>query len=152
MMKPASATERIRAVRGATTLPEDTSETMAIEVSKMLETLVKRNAIAPDDIVSVFFTVTEDLHSISPARIARRVLPWKGVALFSAVEPRIENQPEKAVRVLIQFYTSKTPDDLTHIYLNEARHLRPDRQSQGAASAPLGSTNVLFDNSATMLE
>jgi chorismate mutase len=145
-----SSMPRIRAVRGATTLPEDTAETMHIEVAKLLESLVKQNSIPPEDIVSVFFTLTEDLHSISPAKIARRVLPWKDVALFSAVEPKIENQPEKAIRVLIQFYTATPTSGLQHVYLNEARHLRPDRAvGAGMTPGPLGSANVVFEDAST---
>ena len=118
---------RLHALRGATTLPEDTAEAMDIEVSRLLEAMVSQNHIKPSDIVSVFFTLTADLHSISPAKIARRTLQWQDVALFSALEPDIEGQPSKAVRVMIHFYSSKTQAQLNHVYLNEARHLRPDR-------------------------
>jgi chorismate mutase len=118
---------RLLALRGATTLPEDTAEAMDIEVRRLLEALVSQNHVQPEDIVSVFFSLTPDLHSISPAKVARRALPWEHVALFSAVEPDIHGQPAKAVRVLIQFYSTKTPKDVKHVYLNEARHLRPDR-------------------------
>jgi chorismate mutase len=148
MMVTSNASQpRIRAVRGATTLPEDTAETMQIEVAKVIEALVKQNSIQADDIVSVFFTLTEDLHSVSPAKVTRRVMGWKDVALFSAVEPRIEGQPEKAVRILIQFYTTRRPSQLVHLYYNEARHLRPDRSNASSqATAPMGSANVVFDD------
>ena len=118
---------RLLALRGATTLPEDTAETMDIEVRRLLEALVSQNHVQPEEIVSVFFSLTPDLHSVSPAKVARRALPWEHVALFSAVEPDIHGQPPKAVRVLIQFYSNKTPQEVKHVYLNEARHLRPDR-------------------------
>jgi chorismate mutase len=146
MVASSSPQLRIRAVRGATTIPEDTAETMHIEVAKVIEGLVKQNGIEADDIVSVFFTLTEDLHSISPAKVARRVMGWRDVALFSAVEPKIEGQPEKAVRILIQFYTSRRASQLVHLYYNEARHLRPDRSVASQATAPMGSANVVFED------
>ncbi len=118
---------RLHALRGATTLPEDTAEAMYIEVSRLLEAMVSQNHIKPSDIVSVLFSLTPDLHSASPAKVARRALPWQDVALFSGLEPEIEGQPPKAVRVMIHFYSTKTQAQLKHVYLNEARYLRPDR-------------------------
>jgi chorismate mutase len=118
---------RLLAVRGATTLPEDHAEILDIEVSRLLEALVTENKIQAEDIVSVFFTLTPDIHSASPAKTARRLLAWEHVALFSAIEPDIVGQPQKAIRILIQFYGNVSQSRLRHIYLNDARHLRPDR-------------------------
>ena len=117
----------LRSVRGATSVEVDTPEAHQAAVSALLLALVETNNIAPNDICTVFFTLTDDLHAISPAKVARQTLPWQHVALFTSVEPTIEGLPTQIIRVLIQFYTQKTPQQLTHIYQNNAQLLRPDR-------------------------
>jgi chorismate mutase len=117
----------LRAVRGATSVDTDTIEAHQKAVSALLLALVEANDIKADDICTVFFTLTDDLHAISPAKIARQTLPWQHVALFTSVEPTIVGLPTQIIRVLIQFYTQKTPQQLVHLYHNQAEQLRPDR-------------------------
>lgn len=117
----------LRSVRGATSVEVDTPEAHQAAVSALLLALVEANNIAPNDICTVFFTLTDDLHAISPAKVARQTLQWQHVALFTSVEPTIKGLPTQIIRVLIQFYTQKTPQQLTHIYQNNAQLLRPDR-------------------------
>jgi len=123
----AAMSSRLVAVRGATTLSTDTPDTMQIEVSRVLEALVSENHIQAEDILAVFFTMTPDLQSISPAKVARSAMPWKDVALFCSVEPEIVGLPTHAVRVMIQFYPTDSTRSLKHVYLNNAQQLRPDR-------------------------
>lgn len=118
---------QLRAVRGATSVNVDTAEAIQVAVGNLLTELVSANNITPNDICTVFFTLTEDLHAISPAKVARLTLPWHHVALFSSVEPTIEGLPNNIIRVLIQFYTDKHPQALAHVYHNNAQQLRPDR-------------------------
>jgi len=118
---------QLRAVRGATSVNVDTAEAIQTAVGALLTELVTANSIAPNDVCTVFFTLTEDLHAISPAKVARLTLPWHHVALFSSIEPTIEGLPTQIIRVLIQFYTNKQPHALTHVYHNDAQQLRPDR-------------------------
>ena len=117
----------LRSVRGATSVEVDTPEAHQAEVSALLLALVEANNIKADDICTVFFTLTEDLHAISPAKVARQTLAWQHVALFTSIEPTITGLPTQIIRVLIQFYTPKTPQQLVHIYQNKAALLRPDR-------------------------
>ena len=117
----------LRSVRGATSVEVDTPEAHQAAVSALLLALVEANHIKADDICTVFFTLTDDLHAISPAKVARQTLPWQHVALFTSVEPTITGLPTQIIRVLIQFYTPKTPQQLVHLYQNNAQLLRPDR-------------------------
>jgi chorismate mutase len=121
---------QLRAVRGATSVEVDTPNAIQTAVGTLLKDLVAANNIAPNDICTVFFTVTDDLHAISPAKVARLTLPWHHVALFTSVEPAIEGLPSQIIRVLIQFYTDKQPHALTHVYQNAAQQLRPDRVAE----------------------
>lgn len=117
----------LRSVRGATSVDVDTPKAHQTAVSALLLALVEANNIKADDICTVFFTLTDDLHAISPAKVARQTLPWQHVALFTSVEPTIIGQPTMIIRVLIQFYSALKQQELTHLYQNKAALLRPDR-------------------------
>ena len=59
---------RVRAARGAIRVSEDTAETVLTSTTRLLEAILQRNEVEHDDLVSAFFTVTEDLRSAFPAR------------------------------------------------------------------------------------
>ena len=67
------AQERVRAVRGAIRVDEDAPEQVFAATERLLRAMLERNGIDPEDIVSVFFTATEDLRSAFPAEAARRM-------------------------------------------------------------------------------
>ena len=92
----------LRALRGATTLEEDTTEQMEERVSTLLDTLMSRNAIAPEDIVSVFFTATDDITSTFPATAARN-FGLDNVPLLGAQELAVTDALPLCVRVLLHF-------------------------------------------------
>ena len=121
----------LHAVRGAVTIPEDSVECLREELSRLLTMLVTTNHIRENDIVSVFFTVTPDLNSISPAQIAREKLSWQNVPMICAQEPDIVGLPSRCIRVLIQFQTDQPASTPQHIYLNDATQLRPDWIADG---------------------
>ena len=64
---------RVRAARGAIHVEEDSSDEVLSATERLLTQLLERNEVAADDIVSAFFTVTEDLRSVFPAEAARRM-------------------------------------------------------------------------------
>lgn len=124
----------LRGVRGAITVENNTPEAMDEAVTELLQALVQVNAIVPSALCTVFFTVTADLTTLSPAKVARTRLPWQDVPLFCAQEPAIEGLPERCVRVLIQFDTDKELSELKPVYLRGAQVLRPDWASGNTAS------------------
>jgi chorismate mutase len=116
---------RIRAVRGATTVPVDTPDEIRAATRELLAEIAARNDIAPDDIVSALFTVTADLRSEFPARAARD-LGWTDVPLLCTVEIPVPGALARCVRVLLHAETTRPRDQIRHVYLREARALRPD--------------------------
>ena len=64
---------RVRAARGAIRVNEDTAASVLSATERLLGSMLERNAVEPDDIVSAFFTVTDDLRSAFPAEAARRM-------------------------------------------------------------------------------
>ena len=115
----------LRALRGATTLDEDTPVQVNERVRALVSALLERNGIGHDDIVSILFTATQDVTSMFPATAAR-LLGLGDVPLICASELAIEGAMPRCVRVLMHFYTERTREALHHVYLEGARGLRDD--------------------------
>ena len=61
---------KVRGIRGATTVTENTDIAIAISVNELLDEIETHNQFEAEDIVSVFFTVTTDLNAMFPAAAA----------------------------------------------------------------------------------
>lgn len=115
----------IRAIRGATCLELDDALEMAEAVTELLSELMSRNDVSPDDLISVLFTSTPDLHSAFPAAAARGV-GLADVPLICAQEIDVTGAMQKVVRVMVQVQTDKSRADIKHVYLRGAEALRQD--------------------------
>jgi chorismate mutase len=116
---------RVRAARGAIGVAQDEAETLLEATERLLARVIERNAIAADDLVSVLFTVTEDLRSAFPAEAARRMGLGR-VPLLCAREIPVEGSMPRVVRLLVHFHTERSSDDVVHVYLDGAESLRDD--------------------------
>ena len=112
-----------RAIRGATCLQRDDAAEMAEAVTELLTELLTRNSITTDDLVSILFTSTPDLHSAFPAAAARGV-GLSDVPLICAQEIDVAGAMEKVVRVMVHAQTSKARAEIKHVYLRGAEALR----------------------------
>lgn len=117
--------ERVRALRGAITLEKDTRDELLQRTSRLLQELMTRNGIAPEGLISIFFTATEDIGSEFPA-VAARELGLLHVPLLCARELSVDSGIPLCIRVLIHFYTDRSADELRPVYLEGARPLRAD--------------------------
>lgn len=117
---------RVRALRGATTVRENTSSAIAEAVTELMSIIETENHLDTDDIVSVTFSVTSDLDAVFPAAIARRRQGWEDVPLLDVQHMKVANSLQKCIRVLIHFNTPLPKSQLRHVYLREAARLRPD--------------------------
>jgi chorismate mutase len=115
----------VRALRGATTLDADTEEHMTERVVALLEAMFDRNDLHHDDLISILFTATDDLHSTFPATAARKV-GLGDVPLICARELDVEGGTQRCVRVMVHLYTDRSRAELHHVYLEGARNLRDD--------------------------
>jgi chorismate mutase len=113
------------ALRGAITCDADTAEEIETKTQQLVRSMLERNGIDHDDIVSILFTATDDLHSQFPATAAR-ALGLGDVPLICARELDVEHGMARCIRVLMHFYGAQTRRDLHHIYLEGARGLRDD--------------------------
>ncbi|OUL21513.1 chorismate mutase [Nostoc sp. 106C] len=116
---------QMRAIRGATTVSENTTEAIREAVTELLDELEKRNHLQPKDIVSVTFSVTRDLDAIFPAAIARTRPAWDGVAMLDVQQMHVEGSLQRCIRFLIHVYLP-TSAPIYHTYLRNAANLRPD--------------------------
>lgn len=115
----------VRALRGATTVDEDTPQQVSERVQDLMRTLLERNGVDHDDLVSILFTATGDLTSMFPATAARE-LGLGDVPLLCARELDIVDGTQRCIRVLVHTYTELRRDELHHVYLEGARGLRDD--------------------------
>ncbi len=117
-----------RGIRGAITIMQDTKEEVLAATSEMLQKIVESNpGLKPEDVASAFFTVTDDIVSAFPAEAAR-YNGWKNVPRLCAQEIPVEgiaNVP-LCIRVLLHWNTDTAPENVKHIYLRNAKQLRPD--------------------------
>ena len=118
----------VRGIRGATTVDVDSVDAILDATRELLEAIVSANRISLRDIASIVFTVTSDLTSEYPARAARQ-LGWTDVALIGATEMEVAGGLERCIRVLFHVNTAVEPGALNHVYLREARKLRPDHEA-----------------------
>jgi chorismate mutase len=118
----------VRALRGATTIDVDEREHLFERVITLLEALLERNAIDHDDLISVLFTATDDIHSAFPAEAARKS-GLGDVPLICARELDIEGGTPRCIRVMIHFASDVPREQLHHVYLEGARNLRDDLPS-----------------------
>ncbi|MCY3663609.1 MAG: chorismate mutase [bacterium] len=116
----------LRALRGAVVITEDTPEEVASQVEALLREAFVRNGVATEDLVSIFFTATDDIHSVFPAQAARERLELADVPLLCARELNVEGALPGVIRTLIHFYTDKERHEVQHVYLGSATSLRPD--------------------------
>ena len=116
---------RVRAIRGATQLEEDTREHMLERVAEMVTDVLEANALAVDDFISIVFTATSDLTSEFPA-YAARLLGFDDVPLICARELEIEGSMPRVVRMLAHVETHLSRAEITHVYLHGAANLRRD--------------------------
>jgi chorismate mutase len=114
------------AIRGAVTVENDTADEIKQASVEMVRKIVETNDINRDDIIMVFLTMTQDLTSFNASSAIRLGLEWGDVPFFTSQEPFIVGGLEKCIRVLIQVQSTKTKNDINHVYLGNAAHLRPD--------------------------
>ncbi len=115
----------VRAVRGAVQLERDDAGHMDGQVGELLTAILERNGLTDDELISIWFTATPDLHSDFPAAAARK-LGIVDVPLICAQELDVEGAMPRVVRVLAHIETDLPRADIAHVYLGAAGELRKD--------------------------
>lgn len=116
----------VRGIRGATTVKEDERQEVLTATAEMLHRIVEENGVVPEDICSVFVTTTSDLTATFPAQAIRRLPGWELVPLMCSLEIPVQPSLPRCIRLMVHVNTNKAQHEIRHVYLNEARSLRPD--------------------------
>ena len=115
-----------RGIRGATTVEGNDAEMILRETRILLALIIRLNGIVPADVASVIFTTTRDLTAVHPA-LAARQFGWMDTPLICSHEMEVPGSLPLCVRVLIHWNTTKTAEEIQHVYIKGAKKLRPDK-------------------------
>ncbi len=115
----------VRAIRGATQLERDERAHLLERVNELVSAVLDDNALSTDDLISIIFTATDDVHAEFPAYAARQ-LGLVDVPLLCARELEIEGSLPRVVRILVHVETALSRAEITHVYLHGAAGLRRD--------------------------
>lgn len=122
-----AAPGRLHALRGAITADRNDSQEILEATTELMQALIARNDLSPENVVSCIFTVTDDLDAEFPA-VAARALGFEGVPLLCAREIPVPGSLPQVIRVLIHYYPADGSSP-THVYLRGASELRSDLQA-----------------------
>jgi chorismate mutase len=117
-------TERLYALRGATSVPDNSAAAILAATEELMAELMARNELEIDQFVSCIFTVTDDLNAAFPALAARRI-GFDRVPLICTREIDVPGALPQVIRVLAHYY-APSGHVARHVYLGEARRLRAD--------------------------
>ncbi len=115
----------LRGIRGAVSVPQNTRSAIFAATTDLLSQIIARNQLDPEDMVAVFFTMTEDLNAAFPAEAARS-MGLQQVPLLCSREVTVAGSVPSIIRVLLLVNRTGPLASVRHVYLGEARRLRPD--------------------------
>ncbi|MDR2798288.1 MAG: chorismate mutase [Treponema sp.] len=123
------AVKQLTALRGATCCRNEV-EDMQVQVRALYDELLQRNHLQERDLVSLIFSVTQDLNVENPAAALRYLGRAPDAALFVVQEAVVQGGIPGVIRVLIHAYLPEGVG-IYHVYRNGAEALRPDRTYPG---------------------
>ncbi|MDO3679165.1 chorismate mutase [Paenibacillus ehimensis] len=116
----------VRGIRGATTVERNEENDILSATTALLNQIITENGIIPEEIASVFVTVTPDLTATFPARAIRQMPGWDLVPLMCSLEIPVEGGLPRCIRLMVMVNTDKQQNEIIHVYQREAMRLRPD--------------------------
>lgn len=119
----------VRGIRGATTVEQDTPAAIQEATRELLQEILRANAITDfEEVASIIFTTSPDVVSTFPAEAARAI-GMSQVPLLCASEIAVPGSMPRCIRILLHWNTTRKQSEIVHVYLREARRLRPDMAS-----------------------
>ena len=112
-------------IRGAITVKNNTKEDIITATEELLLKIVEKNNLNKDDVISILFSSTKDLSAEYPAKAAR-LLGYTQCSLMCFNEMEVLDSMQKCIRTMILCQHSLEQKDIKHIYLRDAKALRPD--------------------------
>jgi chorismate mutase len=119
----------VRGIRGAISVPENSSGEILSATRDLLSELCQANGIVTfDEVISAIFTTTPDLTAAFPAEAARGI-GMNQVPLLCASEIAVPHGMPRVIRILLHVNTDQPQQKMVHVYLRDAKKLRPDVSS-----------------------
>jgi chorismate mutase len=118
---------RLYGLRGAISVKRNDTQDILDATTELMTTIMERNALHPEDVVSCIFTATNDLNAEFPA-VAARAIGFDRVPLLCAGEIPVPRAMPHVIRVLIHYYAGED-HEAKHVYLGEAKALRADLEA-----------------------
>jgi chorismate mutase len=115
----------VRAIRGATQLEVDEREHLLERSAELVKAVLEANDLDREDLISILFTVTPDLHSEFPA-VAGRQIGLTDVPLMCMCEIDVPHALPRVVRMMVHAESARSREKIQHVYLHGAVALRPD--------------------------
>lgn len=115
----------VRGIRGATTVERDQAEEILRKTEALILEMARVNEIDPENMASICFTMSPDLHATFPAEAARRV-GWKYVPVMCMQELDVPHGLPRTIRVLMMAETDRGQQEIRHVYQEGAAVLRED--------------------------
>jgi chorismate mutase len=98
-------------------------------VEKLMAEIIQVNEIDPDMVASVFFSATEEIRSVFPAKALRKFEGWTYVPVTCMKEIPMSNSLPFCIRVMIHVNTTKSQKRYS-MYTRQGTVLRPDLTKQ----------------------
>jgi chorismate mutase len=121
---------RFGAIRGAITVERNEREAILQATRELVEAIVRQNELDAEETVAMLFTASRDLDAAYPAQ-AVRDMGWQHVPMLCAQEMAVAGALPRCIRVLVLVCRDRPNRPLRHVYLREARVLRPDWSMEG---------------------
>ncbi len=115
----------ITSIRGAITVKENSKEEIVVATKELLQEIENRNDLNKEDVVSILFSSTKDLDAEYPAKAAR-LLGYTQCGLMCFNEMEVVGSMNKCIRVMVLYQSSLEQSNVKHVYLRNAKTLRPD--------------------------
>ena len=115
----------VRAIRGATQVASNDAASIGEGSKELLESILKANELAIDDVISVLLTSTADLNAAFPASAAREI-GFTSVPLLCAQEIDVPGALPRTIRVMLHCQSERSVAQIEHVYLHGASVLRKD--------------------------
>src|SRR5699024_12773971 len=115
-----------RGFRGATTVQYNDTNEILTATEKLLRNSIEKNAIQPEDISHIFFSVTADLDACFPAKAVRSIAGFTHVPVMCMQEIDVPNSLEKCIGMMLLIETHMVHGEEEHIFLNKGVSLSLD--------------------------
>jgi cytidylate kinase len=114
-------------IRGAITISANDKNDILTKTRILLSDIISRNSLEKEDIVSIIFTATKDITAAYPA-VAAREMGMTDIPLICCREMDVSGSLKGCIRILLHAQ-KKEPVKAFHVYLGNAKTLRPDLTS-----------------------